>query len=53
MLRTLGENGVEPNKADFSVLHQNRPPMQLSRRWSMKVRETKKAFDLDLLGRHG
>jgi ParB/RepB/Spo0J family partition protein len=40
-------------ETDFSVLHQNRPPMRLSRRWSMKVRETKKAFDLDLLGRHG
>jgi hypothetical protein len=38
---------------DFSVLHENRPPMRLSRRWVMKVHETKEVFGLDLRGRHG
>jgi hypothetical protein len=39
--------------ADFSVLHQNRPPMRLSRRWAMKVHKTKEVFGLDFLNRHG
>ena len=39
--------------SDFSVLHQNRPPMRLSRRWAMKVHKTKEVFGLDFLNRHG
>jgi DNA polymerase-4 len=38
---------------DFSVLHQNRPSMRLSRRWAMKVHKTKEVFGLDFLNRHG
>jgi hypothetical protein len=38
---------------DFSVLHQNRPPMRLSRRWAVKVRKTKEVFGLDFFNRHG